>query len=268
MYLEYWGLKEKPFENTPDPRFLYKSLHHEEAFARMLYCIREKKGAAMITGEYGCGKTVLTRALLRELLKDGSRYKAALIVNPALSALGFLREVLFQLENKIFKGNKFDLIHKLDDILYDSDRQKKSVVIIVDEAQIIKKEEIFEELRLLLNFQMNDRFLLSLILVGQPELRPKIDMIPQLKQRLAIMFHLSGLDKEDVTRYIAYRCAVAGRDKNIFDDPACGLITSRCGGIPRKINSACELSLLQGMFEGKDKVGTDIVGNVLEDLGL
>ena len=269
MYLKYWGFKEKPFENTPDPKFLYKSAFHEEALMRMLYCIKEKKGATMLTGEYGSGKTVLTRVLLKELLGNANRYKAALIVNPALSSIGFLREVLFQLENRIFKGGKFDLTHYLNDILYGSVKENKNVVIIVDEAQIIKNKDIFEELRLLLNFQMNDRFLLTLILVGQPELRVKIDAIPQLKQRLAIVFHLNGFDAKDVSRYIDYRCSIAGKnDNSIFDEDASKLIADTSNGIPRKINAICELSLLQGMFEGKERVSYDTVSKVLDDLCL
>lgn len=266
MYLNYWGFKEKPFENTPDPKFLYKSSNHEEALMRMFYCIRERKGAAMLTGEYGAGKTVLTRVLLKELLKDSTKYKVALVVNPALSATNFLKEILFQLENKVFKGSKFDLIHRLNDILYAAARENKDVVIITDEAQVIKNEEMFEELRLLLNFQMNDRFLLTLILVGQPELRPKIDMIPQLKQRLSLVAHLNGLAKDDVLKYIDYRCAVAGRDEKVFDDTASESISDACGGIPRKINTVCELSLLQGMLEKKEKIDSGIVKKVLADL--
>lgn len=266
MYLTHWGFKEKPFENTPDPRFLYKSANHEEALMRMFYCIKERKGAAMLTGEYGAGKTVLTRVLLKELLKDDAKYKVALVVNPSLSAINFLKEILFQLENKVFKGSKFDLVHRLNDILYASARENKEVVIITDEAQIIKSEEMFEELRLLLNFQMNDRFLLTLILVGQPELRPKIDMIPQLKQRLSLVAHLNGLSKDDVKKYIDYRCAVAGKDEKIFEDAASEAIAAACGGIPRKINTVCELSLLQGMLEKKSEIDSDITKKVLADL--
>ena len=268
MYLNYWKLKEKPFENTPDPKFLYRSANHEEALMRMFYCIKERRGAAMLTGEYGAGKTILTRTLLRELLKDSLKYKVALIVNPALPAISFLREILFQLENRVFKGSKFDLVHKLNDILYTGVNENKEIVIIVDEAQIIKGEDMFEELRLLLNFQMNDRFLLTLILVGQPELRPKIDGLPQLKQRLAIVSHLKGLGNEDVNKYIDYRCAVAGRDGSIFDDSAQETVAASSGGIPRKINTICELSLLQGMFEGKERIDAGTVKKVLDDLYL
>lgn len=268
MYLNYWGFKEKPFENTPDPRFLYRSSNHEEALMRMSYCIEEKKGAAMLTGEYGAGKTVLTRALLKELLKDEGKYKIALIVNPAFSPNDFLREIIFQFENELFKGSKLKLIHRLNDILYRSTNENKNAVVIVDEAQAIRSNTMFEELRLLLNFQLNDRFLLTLLLVGQPELRQKLDKLPQLKQRLALTYHLNGLSEADVPKYTDYRCAIAGRGGEIFSEQATKLIADRTDGIPRKINTICELSLLQGMFEKKGIIDETVIEKVLEEVYL
>lgn len=268
MYLEYWGFREKPFENTPDPRFLYKSAHHEEALTRMSYCIEEKKGAAMLTGEYGSGKTLLTRALLKELLREENKYKVALIVNPSFASIDFLREIIFQFENVLLEGSKLKLIHNLNDVLYKSMNENKRAVVIVDEAQAIKSRSMFEELRLLLNFQMNDRFLLTLLLVGQPELLKKIDRLPQLKQRLSITYHLTGLSEEDVVKYIDYRCTVAGKDVKMFSETAATIIASKTCGIPRKINTVCELSLLQGMFERKTIIDEKIVEKVSEEVYL
>jgi general secretion pathway protein A len=268
MYLKYWGFQEKPFENTPDPRFLYRSSNHEEALMRMSYCIEEKKGAAMLTGEYGSGKTVLTRVLLKELLKDEAKYKVALIVNPAFSSNDFLREIIFQFENDLFKGSKLKLIHRLNEILYKSVNETKNAVVIVDESQAIRSNSMFEELRLLLNFQLNDKFLLTLLLVGQPELREKVDKLPQLKQRLGIVYHLNGLSEDDVPKYIDYRCAIAGRSDKIFSEDTSRLIAKKTEGIPRKINTVCELALLQGMFEKKELIDDDIVEKVSEDIYL
>lgn len=266
MYLKYWQLQEKPFENTPDPRFLYRSANHEEALMRMNYCIGERKGAAMLTGEYGSGKTLLTRALLKELVRQEDRYKVALIVNPSFSSHDFLREIIFQFENEVLKEDKLELIHRLNDILYRSMNEGRDAVVIVDEAQAIRTDSMFEELRLLLNFQLNDRFLLTLILVGQPELRGKVSNLPQLKQRLGIVYHLNGLNEEDVPKYIGYRCAIAGRGESLFSDEATKLIFRETEGIPRKINTICELSLLQAMFEKKPIVDENIIEKVLEDV--
>ncbi|MCH7761867.1 AAA family ATPase, partial [candidate division TA06 bacterium] len=181
MYEEYWGLREKPFENTPNPRFFYHSKEHEEAFSRLIYAIRERKGAALISGEYGCGKTLLARSLMREL--DDDRYEVAILSNPKLSATQFLKEVVYQLGGGAGSDDKVRLMHELHEILYGNFRREKETVLLIDEAQAIPNEEVFEEIRLLLNFQLDDRFLLTLLLLGQPELRQKVEQIPQLSIR-------------------------------------------------------------------------------------
>jgi general secretion pathway protein A len=265
MYKEYWNLKEKPFENTPDPKFFFSSSHHEEALMRLYYVIKERKGAGILTGEYGSGKTILTRFIVRELSYD-SRYKIALIVNPSLSSEDFLKEIVYQLESKECKGTKLDLLHKINDILYKSKEENKDVVLIVDEAQAINSQEMFEELRLLLNFQLNDRFLLTILLVGQPELREKINKLPQLKQRMAISFHLNVLTPSDTALYIEHRCKVAGAQKPLFSNDAHEVMAINSGGIPRKINTYCELALMQAMIDKKNIVDDQIAKDAIEDI--
>ncbi|MFH1867946.1 MAG: AAA family ATPase [Candidatus Omnitrophota bacterium] len=267
MYEEYWKIKEKPFENTPDPKFFYNSPDHEEALMRLYYVIKERKGGGLLTGEYGSGKTVLTRYIIRELSKNNSIYKIALIVNPSLSSDEFLKEIIFQLEGREYEGSKLKTLHTLNDILYKALEEKKEVVIIVDEAQAVSSQEMFEELRLLLNFQLNDRFLLTLILVGQPELREKINKLPQLRQRMAISYHLNVLSEEETARYIEHRCTIAGAEKMFFSKDAVDLIAVNSGGIPRRINTYCELSLMQGMLDKKKIVDEDVAREAIEDIG-
>ncbi len=267
MYLEYWRLNEKPFENTPDPRFIYYSPWHEEAYARLKYAIDQKRGAAMLTGEYGAGKTLLARVLVKELL-EGQNCDVALIVNPMLSEVDLLREIIFQLKADRLPGNKLKILHLLNDILYENYNKKKNTVIIIDEAQVINRKDVFEELRLLLNFQLNDRFLLTLILIGQPELRKKIDDIPQLKQRIAIAYHLGGLDNMRVSEYIYHRLKVAGIEKELFRGKAIDKISDCSEGLPRKINNICEIALLQGMFEKRLDIDDELIDKVTKDLSL
>ncbi|MFH0732140.1 MAG: AAA family ATPase [Candidatus Omnitrophota bacterium] len=265
MYLEHWGIYEKPFENTPDPRFVYYSPIHEEAYARLRYVIDQKKGAGMLTGEYGAGKTLLSRVLVKELL-DGKNCDIALVVNPMLPNIDLLREILFQLKAEKIPGSKLELLHALNDLLYQNYEHQKATVIIIDEAQAIDSIDVFEELRLLLNFQLNDSFLLTLILIGQPELQVKIDNMPQLKQRLAMTYHLNGLDDAGVGEYIRYRLKVVGATRNIFLDEAIDKINAYAQGIPRKINNACEVALLQGMFEKKAEIDEALIDKVIKDL--
>lgn len=267
MYQEYWGFKEKPFENTPDPRFMYYSLKHEEALMRLLYAAKEKKGAAMLSGEYGSGKTLLSRVVMANLLSDNGRYKVALIVNPAIPKEEILSEITYQFGLEVHKEDrKSDLLRKLNDILYRNMSDKVHSVIIIDEAQAIEDESVLEELRLLLNFQLNEMFLLTLFLIGQPELKDKIDKVPQFKQRLAIKYHLGTLDLAETGQYIQHRCEVAGRSQPPFLDNAVSRIYQASGGVPREINNLCDLCLVIGMGEKAAAIDEAIAFQVIKDI--
>ena len=255
MYLEYWGLHELPFENTPDPRFLYLSPTHQEALVRLLYAIKGRKGASMLVGEIGAGKTVLSRSLIARLPAD--QYDIGLVTNPSLPPVDLLREILYQLgvttpsgdhlhqpENQA--SSKLALLHALNEHCLRNWRQGKDTVIIVDEAQCIDDLDTFEELRLLLNFQLNERFLLTLLLIGQPELKERIAMLPQLEQRIALRYHLTPLDAEGTANYIQHRLSVAQASRPIFTPDALRAVYDYTSGVPRRINTLCDFSLLMG----------------------
>ncbi len=264
MYERYWQLTEKPFENTPDPRFLYYSAQHEEALVRLLYAVRERKGAAMLTGDYGCGKTVLSRALLAELESD--RYRPAVITHPHLTPKEFIGEILFQLGKDVGRRNKIELIRMLNDELYDNMKKECDTIIIVDEAQMIGRSELFEELRLLLNFQLDDRFLLTLIFMGQPELREKIARIPQLKQRLGVRYHLGPLPEEETGEYVRHRLSVAGCKTELFEPEAVVVVHEYSGGTPREINNICDMAMLVGFGKRAGRIDAQIVTDIRKDL--
>ena len=266
MYEAYWDLKEKPFENTPDPRYLYHSPKHEEALSRMLYVVTERKGAALLTGEYGSGKTLLSRVFLRELSSES--YRTALIFNPALSPVELIKEIIYQLNGKVDTSSlsKNDLLRYFNEILYRNLNENKETVIVIDEAQAIPEESTFEELRLLLNFQSDNKFLFSLILIGQPELKERLRNLPQLKQRLAVRFHLTAFARDEAVEYIRHRLSVAGRQEQIFTEEALDEIYKFSGGIPRKINNICDMALLVSYGEAQDKIDTGVIKKVVEDL--
>jgi len=186
-------------------------------------------------------------------------YQLALIENPCLSPLDFLKEILYQFGVEKQADTRRELIHQLNDHLYKNLNEGKSSVIIVDEAQLIDDELTFEELRLLLNFQLNDRFLLTLILIGQPELREKIRMIRQLDQRIAIRYHLEPLSIKEMVRFIFFRLKRSGAKRNMFTNDALRRIYHYSSGIPRKINHICDLSLLIGCGEHVNFINTSIV---------
>lgn len=263
MYEKYWQLNEKPFELTPDPRYVYYSREHEEALTRLFYTIRDLKGAMLLTGLYGCGKTVLSRIFLNELLS--SKYEIALITNPRLSANELLVEIIFQLGGGMHEGeSKGNLLRRFNEILYSNLNDGKETVLVIDEAQSIEDIETFEELRLLLNFQQNDRFLITLILIGQTELRKRLKQLPQLKQRLLIEYHLNPLDENDSSKYIDHRLKIAGAKKSIFDAKAKKMIYRYSSGIPRIINGIGDMALLEGYSENVDIIGEVIIKNIVK----
>lgn len=245
MYLDYWGLNEKPFSNTSDPRFLCLSEQHNEALTRLKYCVMSRNACAMLTGVFGTGKTLLAQALLESLPSD--QYVKAFIFNPQLSATELLYEIIYQLGIRDqAPTSKTEALHRLSDILNDSYSEGRHTVIIVDEAHLIEDRLIFEELRLLLNFQRKEGFLLTLILLGQPELREKIAHQKPFDQRISIRFHLKGLREEETHQYILHRLRVAGAVRQIFDQEAIHAVHESTGGIPRRINQVCDLALLSG----------------------
>lgn len=265
MYEQYWGLTEKPFENTPDPRFTYYSQQHEEALARMMYAVHGRKGAALLTGDYGCGKTLLSRVLWDELQKE-HLYQTVSILDPRLSGTQLLQEIFYQLSNTQAPRSKINLFHQLYKILYNNHMKGEHTVIVVDEAQSIRNKGIFEELRLLLNFQLNNAFLLTIVLLGSPELREIIAGIPQLAQRLAVSYHLRQLNDKEMIEYIQHRLKIAGATRQIFNEDIYRNIYIESSGVPRRINTMCDLALLIGFGSGAKLIDRETIIKVRNDM--
>ena len=262
MYLDYWKFKKFPFENVPDPDFFYLSKTHEEGLTRLVYAAEMRKGSAMLSGEIGCGKTTLSMVFVRELPED--KYDVGIIINPKLEAKEFLQEILYQFGIKDIPDTKVRCLRVLNEKMLENMNAGKETLLIVDEAQILN-ESTFEEIRLLLNFQLNSRFLMTIILIGQPELIRKVKGIEQLDQRIAIKYHLTPFNLEETERYITYRQKKAGGRNNVFSDEAIDKIYGHTGGVPRKINNLCDLSLLIGSSTGQNIIGKKIVENIIID---
>ena len=265
MYEAYWNLKEKPFENTPDPRFIYYSQQHKEAVARMLYVVREHKGAALLTGEYGSGKTLLSRVLWHELQQE-NKFQSVFILNPRLSGIEFIQEIVHQLGGQDVAPSKIDLFHTLHKMLYANYNLGKHTVIVIDEAQAIEDRNIFEEVRLLLNFQLDNAFLLTIILLGQPELKYSVMSLPQFMQRMAVRYHLKAFNELETTEYILHRLAVSGARGQIFDASALKEVYGCSQGIPRRINTICDLALLVGFGSSLKIIDKEVILKINQDL--
>jgi type II secretory pathway predicted ATPase ExeA len=266
MYLEFFGLSAKPFDKTPNPAFFYRSSIHEEALARLQYGTEEGE-LTLLTGEIGTGKTLLSRALIDSLSES---YLPVLLVNPRLSPNQFLKTVARRLGIESPSYYRPDLLDQINEVLYRCYEDDISPVIIIDEAQLIPSKATFDEIRLLTNFQLDDANLVTLILIGQPELRKRLkhSAYEAIKQRIGIRYHLGPLGREDTGQYIAHRLETAGGDPGIVDEEAADVIFRYSGGLPRVINNIAANALLTGFSKELSVIGPDIVLDVVEDLDL
>jgi type II secretory pathway predicted ATPase ExeA len=264
MYEEFYGLTEKPFNKTPDPRFLYQSAKHAEALARLQYAVDEQD-IVLLTGEIGSGKTTLSRVLIDSL--DES-YRPLLIINPRLSPSQLLRTVALRLGMDDAGRYRHGILEGINAKLYELFEAGKRPVLIIDEAQLIPGKATFEELRLLTNFQLDDRNLLALVLIGQTELRERLDrrQYRPLRQRIGMQYHLGPLDGEETREYVKHRLSVAGRKKPLFDDQALALLFEHSGGVPRRINIIAGNALIEGFGQGAELIGPEIIESVVKDI--
>ena len=267
MYLEFYGLKEKPFSLTPDPTFLYYSEAHKRAVAFLKYGLQESKGFLQLTGPVGSGKTTLLRAILGEL--DEST-RTAYIINPSAPFPDLLRSIMKDLEipNIPQTRIKIELLDFFHNYLLLQMRRHNSVIVIFDEAQNISLKNL-EEIRMLSNFETTKGKLIQIVFVGQPELIQTLDRpdLRQLKQRIQVRYNLSPLNPLEVKEYIDHRLKIAGSDGSIqFRDDACRAIYDFSGGIPRLINSVCDVALLIGYVGERKSFGADVIEEATGEL--
>lgn len=248
MYLEFYKLREHPFNVTSDPGFLFLSATHTEALNHLRYGIEQRKGFLAITGEIGCGKTTLCRALLNRL---DSRTKVALILNSVLPETQLLEAIVEDFGITAEKRTKGALIKKINRFLLDQVSHGNNAVLIIDEAQNMRASAL-ETVRMLSNLETEKEKLLQIVLVGQPQLKDKLDSpeLVQLKQRLAVRFHVRALNRAEVGEYIRHRLSVAGSNGSLaFDDGAVDAVYSYTGGVPRLINILADRALLKGFVK-------------------
>jgi general secretion pathway protein A len=266
MYLKYYGLKEKPFEITVDPRFIYLSETHKEALANLVYAVQERKGFAVLTGEAGTGKTTLVQTLLSRL---DVKTKTAFLFNPKVeNDVEFLYSICEDLEIKMETGSKVDYLTRLNEFLMECFSRKENVVVIIDEAHTLNPE-LLEEIRLLGSLETPSNKLLQVILLGKPELdnilsRPQF--LP-LKQRINVRCRLKPLTRAEMEEYITRRLRVAGaRTTHLFTPRALRNIFRYSQGIPRLINILCDNALVNGYAGEKKVIGDGVIREVISDL--
>jgi len=266
MYREFYELKEAPFNITPDPRYLFFSRKHREAFDQILYGIDSRCGFIQLTGDVGAGKSTLCRAILRSL--DPS-IATALILNPVMTPIQLLRAILreFGLPSRV--NDRLALIENLNTFLLEKASRNEAVVLFLDEAQDLSPE-LLEQIRLLSNLETDDQKLLQIVLIGQPELRETLARreLRQLSQRITIRYHLGPLEAPETEAYIHHRLGIAGaQGRPTFSRWALHSIHRRTGGVPRLINALCDKALLCGFVEDRDDLGWWQIRKAARDLG-
>ncbi len=267
MYLSFFGLNEKPFAITPDPRYLYLSERHAEALAHLLYGINEAGGFVQLTGEVGTGKTTIVRSLLAQTPKNA---EIALILNPRMTAPEFLlticEEIGIGVPDSSMESLK-DLVDILSHYLLRAHGAGRRVVLVVDEAQNLAPA-VLEQVRLLTNLETNTQKLLQIILIGQPELRELLgrNELRQLAQRITGRYHLHPLSRDETAAYVRHRLRVAGATTDIFSGPALSEIYRLSVGVPRVINVICDRALLGAYSMDRHRVIGTLVRNAASEV--
>ncbi len=266
-YLAFYGLQGEPFSNAPVTRFYYESEQHKQALTRLQYALSSMKGLAVVVGDIGTGKTTLARRLL-DTLPD-AEYDAALlvIIHGGVDATWLLRRIAMQLGVPDPAEEKLALLSQLYQRLVQIYEAGKKAVVLIDEAQMLRTRELMEEFRGLLNLEVPERKLLSFVFFGLPEIDDAMALDPPLKQRVALKFHLEGLDRNGTEHYIGHRLSLAGASQMLFTHAALDLIFNASHGTPRVINTLCDNLLLEGSLSQARQIDAPLVVQVAENLG-
>ncbi|TLM69315.1 MAG: DUF2075 domain-containing protein [Deltaproteobacteria bacterium] len=266
MYETHFGLTEKPFNLTPNPRFLFLSRTHQEALAHLRYGLENRTGFIAVTGEVGTGKTTILRQLFSQL--DESRFRLAMIFNPSLGVMELLRSVNREFGLPARKRSNPGLVEELNEFLLAENRAGRTPILVVDEAQNLEAD-VLEQIRLLSNLETDSDKLIQIILVGQPELdallaRPDLR---QLAQRISVRCRLDPLDQQELCEYVRHRLQVSGVYGDLFDDQALAAAYRWTGGVPRLINVLCDRALLCAYAGQRHRVSLADVRQAMAELG-
>jgi general secretion pathway protein A len=266
--LEFFHLKENPFPITIDSRFFFNSQQHTEALVRLKYAVENMKGLALVIGDVGTGKTTLATRFLEEL--ETAEYEAALLIvlHAAVTSEWMLRKIALQMEIPAPAESKTDLLTQLGRRLEEVYEAGKKAVVLIDEAQMLRSQELMEDFRGLLNIEMNGRKLVTFVLFGLPEVDQNLALDRPLHQRVAIRYELTALNTPGTEAYINYRLRIAGAQEPIFKSNTFPLICQYSKGTPRLINTLCDNALLEGYLRKHEVIDAALIHEVAEDLKL
>jgi type II secretory pathway predicted ATPase ExeA len=267
MYETYWQLDQKPFENSADPRFYYPGESPQAALLKLRYAVENRRGGALLAGASGTGKTLIV-TMLRGLL--GETYSPFVhLVFPQMTTADLLGYLADQLEGSPSSGENYDVqtsIRRIEQFLSENSRGGRHAVITIDEAHLIAGAETWEAIRLLMNFEVDGRPALTLLLSGQPAILPMLDRMPQLDERLGVKCLMRPFSAEETAAYAAHRLKTAGARRKIIDAGAYQTLHELTGGIARRINRLCDLALLIGYAEERKTLTASHFESVCQEL--
>jgi general secretion pathway protein A len=264
VYKSFFGFREKPFSLLPDPDYIYMSRGHENAYTHLEYAISENKGFVVITGEIGSGKTTLINFLLNKIQ---SHIQVGLVNHTACSPNQLLKMICQEFDLVVHDMDKAEILEAFNDFLLEQFASKNRVVLIIDEAQSLSPK-CMEEIRMLSNLEVEKHHLLQIIIVGQPELRNRLQQknLEQFAQRVTVNCHLDHLGQDEIEHYIRHRLRIAGaKNPEIFDKGAVQAIFASSCGIPRLINAICDMALLYGFVDGLTVIDIKVIEDVIKE---
>ena len=263
VYTSFYGLTAKPFSIVSNPDCLYLSPKHRAALTYLEYGLKETAGFILLTGDIGTGKTTLIRFILKQTKQN---FETAVIFNTNITSAELLNLILRELGLEAAAGDKVQALEKIYRHLAARYREGRKVLLVIDEAQNLT-DEVLEEIRMLSNFQGDERILLQIMLVGQPELKRRLNTpsLSQLKQRIGVHFHLGPLSREETGMYVRFRLEHAGGRPGLFTTRAVAAIFEATGGIPRSINLLCDAALVYGFADELNPIDLPVIERVLAD---
>ncbi|MDB4886208.1 MAG: ATPase [Gemmatimonadetes bacterium] len=263
MIETHWSLARRPFANSPDPDFVYRTPAFAEGFARLMYDATDLRGGlSLVTGEIGCGKTMLAHALAERLAAPGGPLVS--VPYPRVTPAQLLATLARGLGMSTVPRGKLPLIEALGVRLAELHRNGQRPVLVVDEAQLAGPA-LLEEIRLLTNHEDRQHKHLHVVLLGQPELRDRVRLRPQIDQRVSLRFHVEPMEESDVRGYVEHRLATAGAARAIFSPDAFPVLAARSSGVPRRVNTLATQALFVGAMRGLSMIDAELVQDVADD---
>ena len=265
MYEEYFGLTEKPFNLAPDPDFLYLSRQHKNAISSLDFGLMDETGLILFTGEIGTGKTTIIQHILRYI---GDEFIVAVVFNTNITSDQLIDLILEEFGLSPNSDSKASAIKALTGFLIEMKNKNRRPLLIIDEGQSLSLDAL-EEIRLLSNLQDGNQMLLQIMLVGQPELKAKLNTpaMESMTQRIAVNYHLKAFNRRETGQYITHRLSVADGNPDLFTVGAINIIHQMTGGIPRSINILCHAALVYGFADEIPMIGTQVLEDIKEDTG-